>query len=78
MLSSIKKLITFLYLVNFYRRFISHAAERLMPLTDLLRGNSRKLVLTDAARVALLEIKSATATTTLLTHPNRPPCLVLR
>lgn len=35
--------------VNFYRRFFPNATERVLPLTDLLSGNPRKLVLTDAA-----------------------------
>ena len=55
--------------MNFYRRFIPHAAERLHSLTDLLRGNPRKLTLTDAARVAFQEIKECLAQTTLLLHP---------
>lgn len=67
---SIKELRAFLGLVNFYRRFIPHAAERLFPLTDLLRGNPRKLILTDAARVAFTEIKTILAETTLLMHPD--------
>ena len=67
--SSLKELKAFLGLVNFYRRFIPHAAERLQPLTDLLRGNPRKLTFTDAARVAFQEIKDCLAQTTLLVHP---------
>ncbi|CAI2730875.1 unnamed protein product [Schistosoma spindalis] len=68
--SSIKELKAFLGLVNFYRRFIPHAAERLRPLTDLLRGNPRKLELNDTARTAFSEIKTALAEVTLLAHPD--------
>ncbi|CAI2734035.1 unnamed protein product [Schistosoma spindalis] len=68
--SSIKELKAFLGLVNFYRRFIPHVAERLRPLTDLLRGNPRKLELNDTARTAFSEIKTALAEVTLLAHPD--------
>ncbi|CAI2729547.1 unnamed protein product [Schistosoma spindalis] len=68
--SSIKELKAFLGLVNFYRRFIPHAAERLRPLTELLRGNPRKLELNDTARTAFSEIKTALAEVTLLAHPD--------
>ncbi|CAI2732366.1 unnamed protein product [Schistosoma spindalis] len=68
--SSLKELKAFLGLVNFYRRFIPHAAERLRPLTDLLRGNPRKLELNDTARTAFSEIKTALAEVTLLAHPD--------
>ena len=67
--STIKELKAFLGLVNFYRRFIPNAAERLHSLTDLLRGNPRKLTLTDAARVAFQEIKEYLAQATLLVYP---------
>ncbi|KAH9586005.1 hypothetical protein MS3_00007070 [Schistosoma haematobium] len=68
--SSLKELKAFLGLVNFYRRFIPHAAERLRPLTDLLRGNPRRLEINDSARTAFTEIKTALAQATLLAHPD--------
>ncbi|KAH9579146.1 hypothetical protein MS3_00000752 [Schistosoma haematobium] len=68
--SSLKELKAFLGLVNFYRRFIPHAAERLRPSTDLLRGNPRKLELNDTARTSFSEIKTALAQVTLLARPN--------
>ncbi|CAH8679458.1 unnamed protein product [Schistosoma haematobium] len=68
--SSLKGLKAFLGLVNFYRRFIPHAAERLRPLTDLLRGNPRRLEMNDSARTAFTEIKTALAQATLLAHPD--------
>ncbi|CAI2733638.1 unnamed protein product [Schistosoma spindalis] len=68
--SSIKELKAFLGLVNFYRRFVLHVAERLRPLTDLLRGNPRKLELNDTARTAFSEIKTALAEVTLFAHPD--------
>ncbi|CAH8528937.1 unnamed protein product [Schistosoma haematobium] len=66
--SPLKELKAFLGLVNFYRRFIPHAAERLRPLTDLLRGNPRRLEMNDSARTAFTEIKTALAQATLLAH----------
>ncbi|CAH8612991.1 unnamed protein product [Schistosoma curassoni] len=66
--SSLKELKAFLGLVNFYRRCIPHAAERLRPLTDLLRGNPRRLEMNDSARTAFTEIKTAFAQATLLAH----------
>ncbi|CAH8647289.1 unnamed protein product [Schistosoma intercalatum] len=66
--SSLKELKAFLGLVNFYRRFIPHAAERLRPLTDLLRGNPRRLEMNNSARTAFTEIKTALAQATLLAH----------
>jgi hypothetical protein len=67
--SSVRELKAFLGLVSFYRRFIPYAAERLQALTDLLRGNPRKLILTDAARVAFTKIKDSLAQATLLVYP---------
>lgn len=69
-LSLIKGLTAFLRLINFRRRFIPHAAENLLPLADLFRGNSRNLVFTDTTRVAFSEIKSASAKTTFLIYPS--------
>ncbi|CAH8648714.1 unnamed protein product [Schistosoma haematobium] len=68
--SSLKELKAFLSLVNFYRRFIPHAAERLRPLTDLLRGNPRRLEMNDSARTAFTEIKMALAQAILLAHAD--------
>ncbi len=41
--ADIKQLQQFLGLVNFYRRFLPSAAHTLKPLTDLLRGNPKRL-----------------------------------
>ncbi|CAH8620560.1 unnamed protein product [Schistosoma guineensis] len=68
--SSLKELKAFLGLVKFYRRFIPHAAGRLRPLTDLLRGNPRRLEMNDSARTAFTEIRTALAQATLLAHPD--------
>ncbi|CAH8608307.1 unnamed protein product [Schistosoma intercalatum] len=68
--SSLKEMKAFLDVVNFYRCFIPHAAERLRPLTDLLRGNPRKLEMNDTTPTAFTEIKTALVQVTLLAHPD--------
>ncbi|CAH8621403.1 unnamed protein product [Schistosoma margrebowiei] len=68
--SSLKELKAFLGLVNFYCRFIPQAAERLRPLTDLIRGNPRRLEMNDYARTAFTEIETALAQATLLARPD--------
>ena len=67
-----RKLKEFLGLVNFYRRFVPHAAGILRPLTDLLtpRGQSKNLQWTDAAETAFNNIKSALTHVATLAHPQ--------
>ena len=71
---SIRKLRAFLGLVNFYRRFVPHCSALLQPLTDLLRGNKRKLCLDENALKAFNDIKQALVDATLLVHvdPTAP------
>jgi putative transposase len=45
----IKQLQRFLGMVNFYRRFLPGCAQVLQPLTDLLRGGTKKLEWTATA-----------------------------
>ena len=67
------KLREFLGLVNFYRRFLPHAADLLYPLTQLL-GNSnsgtKEVNWTETAQAAFNAAKDALANTTLLNHPQ--------
>lgn len=60
--------------MNFYQRFILHAAECQLHLTDIVCGNPRKLTLTDATLVEFSENKSSLARTT---HPNSSAALSL-
>ena len=68
-----RKLREFLGLVNFYRRFLPHAADLLYPLTQLL-GNSnsgtKEVNWTETAQAAFNAAKDALANTTLLNHPQ--------
>ncbi|CAL8082084.1 unnamed protein product [Calicophoron daubneyi] len=68
--SSRTKLQRFLGLLNFYRRFIPRAAHVLQPLTDLLRGKEKPLVLTEEAKQAFETAKNILADAALLVHQN--------
>ena len=68
-----RKLREFLGLVNFYRRFLPHAAGLLHPLTQLLGDSSngaKEVIWTEKAREAFDAVKDALASATLLTHPQ--------
>ena len=64
----------FLGLVNYYRRFIPRSAQLMRPLTDLLRGNPKDVIIADAALTAFNAVKEAIAQATLLRHqePSAP------
>ena len=68
-----RKLREFLGLVNFYHRFIPHAATILQPLNRLLstpKDKASKLTWTADATTAFTTIKEALAKATLLFHPQ--------
>ena len=68
-----RKLREFLGLVNFYHRFIPHAARLLYPLNQLLEGpkdGSKAVAWTDQAKEVFLAAKDTLAEATLLTHPH--------
>lgn len=70
--SSRRKLREFLGLVNYYRRFVPHCAELLVPLNTLLSGSqppSAPLSWTPSATASFAAIKDAIAKVTLLAHP---------
>nr|WP_239110335.1 reverse transcriptase family protein [Streptococcus dysgalactiae] len=68
--TSYRQLRRFLGLVNFYRRFIPNCADLMRPLTDLLRGGSRKFTFPESAQSAFSSIKEAIANIALLAHPD--------
>ena len=71
--TSHRKLREFLGLINFYHRFIPHAADLLHPLNQLLTSHkegSRTVSWTDEARKAFETAKDALVKATLLTHPQ--------
>ena len=70
--TSLHQLRHFLGLLNYYRRFISHCADLLAPLSDLLRKRKKKneqISLSDIQLKAFNEVKQKLATTSLLAHP---------
>ncbi|CAH8462440.1 unnamed protein product [Dicrocoelium dendriticum] len=56
--TSFRQLKRFLGMINYYRRFIPHAAEILAPLTNLLVGPQKHFEMSDAATQAFTQIKS--------------------
>ncbi|BHF66791.1 hypothetical protein SprV_0200981300 [Sparganum proliferum] len=67
--TSFQQLRRFIGLVNFYRRFIPHCAQLMLPLTNLLRGNNREFSFPDTAVEAFNRARRALADTTALVHP---------
>ena len=68
--SSITQLRRFLGLVNYYRRFIPSCAALMQPLTDLLRGNRKKVEFTPTADDAFHSLKNAVGRITQLDYHN--------
>ena len=75
--SSFKQLRSFSGLVNFYRRFIPNCASLMQPLTDLLRGHTKKFVLSEDARTAFASLKQAISNIAEVVHhdPDAPLAL---
>ncbi|KAM9332585.1 uncharacterized protein KZ484_017662 [Pholidichthys leucotaenia] len=69
---TVKSLQEFLGMVNFYHRFIPHAAQLMRPLYEALKGKSpRHTVEWSADREKAFEnTKLALASTTMLAHPS--------
>jgi len=66
-----KELMTYLGMINFYRRFIKGAASVLRPLTDALRGGSKgPLVWTPPMQLAFEESKRRLVSVAQLAHPD--------
>nr|VZI23458.1 unnamed protein product [Spirometra erinaceieuropaei] len=55
-------------MVNFYRRFLRHCAETIMPPTNLLSSPKRLLELSTDSRVVFDKVKTVLADADLLTH----------
>nr|VZI00650.1 unnamed protein product [Spirometra erinaceieuropaei] len=67
--TSFQQLRRLIGLANFYRRFIPHSAQLMLPLTNLLRGNNREFSFPDTAVEAFNRARKALADTTVLVHP---------
>lgn len=68
--NSIKQLQRFHGMVNYYRRFIHHAAHHLCSLFNALQGKPKKLEWTDDLQKSFDAIKQALASATMLHHPD--------
>ncbi|MBM3938427.1 MAG: DDE-type integrase/transposase/recombinase [Sphingomonadales bacterium] len=75
---SVKQLMQYLGMVNFYRRFLPGAAKLLKPLTDALRGGKNsKLLWTPEMDQSFLDSKKRLADVAQLAHPKATGKLVL-
>ena len=70
--STVKGLQEFLGMINFYHRFISHAASLLLPLHCALQKSTPRQVLSWTAEMdnAFTSIKAALSEATMLSHPE--------
>ncbi|KAK4474285.1 hypothetical protein MN116_000373 [Schistosoma mekongi] len=75
--NSFKKLRRFLGLINFYRRFLPHFAHIAQPLTDLLKGRSRSLNMTETAIKTFEQLKEMLSSATLLSRRDTNAPLAL-
>ena len=65
-----KALERFLGMMNFYHRFLPGIAKRLAPLTEALKGKSKKFTWTPDCQTTFQEAKSALASAVMLHHPD--------
>ena len=70
--STVKGLQEFLRMINFYHRFISHAASLLLPLHCALQKSTPRQVLSRRAEIdnAFTSFKAALSEATMLSHPE--------
>ena len=66
---TVKDLQSYLGMLNYYRRFIKHAAHHLYPLYNLLKGKPKSIQWTPECQQAFENSKDALAAATLLHHP---------
>jgi cleavage and polyadenylation specificity factor subunit 1 len=66
-----RQLMSFLGMLNFYRRFLPRAAKVLKPLTDSLKGGRAQPVQwTDEKKAAFVAAKQLLTDATCLAHPR--------
>ena len=66
---TVKDLQSFLGMLNYYRKFIPHAAHHLCPLFEALKGKPKKLHWSEQCQASFDAAKNALAKATLLRHP---------
>ena len=66
---TVKDLQSYLGMLNYYRRFIPHAAHHLYPLFEVLKGKPKTLNWTPDCQKSFEASKEALAAATLLHHP---------
>ena len=67
---TIKELMAFNGMVNYYHRFLPNLASIMSPLYDTLKGKPKKLLWTEILENAFQETKKCLAKATLLTYPQ--------
>ena len=75
--TTVKELQRFLGMINYYRRFIPHAASHMYELFECLKGKPKTLEWTPACQRSFEAIKAALAKATLLHHPRTNANLAL-
>ena len=75
--TTVKELQSFLGMINYYRRFIPHAAHHMYALFELLKGKPKSLPWAAAQQKSFEAIKEALASAALLHHPRPSAQLAL-
>ena len=68
--TTIKELQSFLGMINYYRRFVAHAAHHMHALFELLKGKPKTLPWAKPQQDSFNAIKEALANAALLHHPR--------
>ena len=74
---TIKELMTFNGMVNYYHRFVPHLAEVMGPLYDALQGKPKKLQWSPQLAEAFKKTKHSLADATILSYPMKNSPLTL-
>ena len=74
---TIKELMSFNGMVNYYHRFVPNLATTMGPLYDVLKGKPKKLIWTKELQEAFESTKKRLAKATILTYPQGKHELIL-
>ena len=75
--TTVKELQRFLGMLNYYRRFIPHAAQHLFHLTETLKGKPKRLEWNSNCQKSFEAVKEALANATMLRHPDSNAALAI-